>query len=485
MPLTPPTTPPTVDVLPATPSTSSPSTFEALMDAFLASLSPFRVQVVALVANAYANCGLAYDYAASALSSLSSAEVQVGLATDQVAIATAKADAAAVSAATALAAPGTNATSATSAIIGIGSKSLTIQAGKSLVGGMWVIVADSTDPATNWMAGAITSYDSGTGALVFTSATSAGSGTKTAWTVSLTAPGGASLGSNTFTGLQTLSGASIIDANATVAAHATTAAIWLLGNYVTLTGTATVFTDVADAPQAGAEVEVYCNATHTFTNNANFIVDGGADFVAAAGDRVIFRAKSTSVFTLSPKRASGRAIVESIQGLALLSTVTASSVALADIDATFDGTYDEYLIIGSGIYSSADTQALQMQFKLGGAYIATNTYYSHIGAVTTASDAYGGAPTSSGTAFLLSPTMPNAANTAMSLALTLFNSNSTTRYKSFTANVVGIRDSDGALFTGAGGGYNNTAESNTLTGVRFKFPVGNINGVFKLYGIKK
>ncbi len=114
---------------------------------------------------------------------------------------------------------------------------------------------------------------------------------------------------NTFTAVQTMSGASIIDANATVAAHATTAAVWLLGNYVTLTGGATVFTDVADAPQAGAEVEIYCNAAHTFTNNANFIVDGGADFVAAAGDRVILRAKSTSAFTVQPIKLNGQPVV--------------------------------------------------------------------------------------------------------------------------------------------------------------------------------
>jgi hypothetical protein len=116
-------------------------------------------------------------------------------------------------------------------------------------------------------------------------------------------------GANTFTGTQTMSGKSFVDANASVAAHATTAAVWLLGNYVTLTGGATVFTDVADAPQAGAEVELYCNDTHTFTNNANLIVDGATDFVAAVGDRVLLRAKSTSVFTVHPRKANGQAVI--------------------------------------------------------------------------------------------------------------------------------------------------------------------------------
>lgn len=112
---------------------------------------------------------------------------------------------AAASALTSTNAPGTNATSTTSATIGAGSKSLTIQTGKALVPGMWIIAADTTAPATNWMAGTITSYDTGTGALVFTSIVYVGSGTLTAWTVSLSGPGGATLGGNTFTGAQILS----------------------------------------------------------------------------------------------------------------------------------------------------------------------------------------------------------------------------------------------------------------------------------------
>lgn len=141
---------------------------------------------------------------------------------------------------------------------------------------------------------------------------------------------------NTFTQVQTLSGVSIVEANGTVAANATTSAIWLAGNYVTLTGSATVFTDFADAPQAGAEVEIYCNDAHTFTNNANLIVDGATNFVAAAGDRVIVRAKSTSVFTVRPIKANGRAVVDS--SLTQISRVTTqvnvtSNTSVADVSA--------------------------------------------------------------------------------------------------------------------------------------------------------
>ena len=56
---------------------------------------------------------------------------------------------------------------------------------------------------------------------------------------------------NTWTNTQTMSGKSIIEANASIAAHATTMDPWRLGNYVTATGVAVTFTDLADAPQAG------------------------------------------------------------------------------------------------------------------------------------------------------------------------------------------------------------------------------------------
>lgn len=101
--------------------------------------------------------------------------------------ATAAAETANAAAATTLAAPGTSATSATSLEIGLGSKTLTIEVGKSLVVGMSLKIASTASPG-NWMAGDVTSYISGTGALEVNSVLISGSGTLDAWTVSVTAP---------------------------------------------------------------------------------------------------------------------------------------------------------------------------------------------------------------------------------------------------------------------------------------------------------
>lgn len=89
-------------------------------------------------------------------------------------------------AAAALNAPGTVASSTTSNTIGTGTKNFTIQTGKTLIPGMFMMVARTSVPA-NYMVGQIISYDSGTGALSLNITDTNGSGTYTDWSLSLTA----------------------------------------------------------------------------------------------------------------------------------------------------------------------------------------------------------------------------------------------------------------------------------------------------------
>jgi len=78
------------------------------------------------------------------------------------------------------------ATSSTSVLIDTGSKSFTIETGKSFVIGMEVKVASTVNPA-NYMRGIIASYNIDSGALVVTVATKGGSGTLASWSISLIA----------------------------------------------------------------------------------------------------------------------------------------------------------------------------------------------------------------------------------------------------------------------------------------------------------
>lgn len=78
----------------------------------------------------------------------------------------------------------TTGTSTTSNTIGTGSKSFTSQTGKSWSAGQSLTIARTAAP-TNRMLCVVTSYNSGTGALVVTSQQAEGSGTFTDWTITL------------------------------------------------------------------------------------------------------------------------------------------------------------------------------------------------------------------------------------------------------------------------------------------------------------
>lgn len=93
-----------------------------------------------------------------------------------------------------------NGTSTTSVAVGTGSKSFTTQTGKNFYIGQPVRVANTATPA-NYMDGQITSYNSGTGALVVNVTAIGGTGTFAAWTIGMLAGGGASV---TLTGVETL-----------------------------------------------------------------------------------------------------------------------------------------------------------------------------------------------------------------------------------------------------------------------------------------
>lgn len=95
-----------------------------------------------------------------------------------------------VQAAGAVATGSTNVSSTTSLAIGTGAKALTVETGKALVPGMWMLLASRTDPH-NSMTGRIVTYDASTGSLaLFVSATTGG-GTYADWSGSVTgAPSG-------------------------------------------------------------------------------------------------------------------------------------------------------------------------------------------------------------------------------------------------------------------------------------------------------
>jgi hypothetical protein len=192
-------------------------------------------------------------------------------------------------------------TSSTSNSVGTGAKTFTANTAKSWQPGMWVLIADTAAPSTNYMAGPVTSYNSGTGALVVNVAVAVGSGTKTAWTISQSAPGGATLGANNFTGAQNF-------ARATVASAASPDIWSALGNQINYTGT-TLATSFTTAPQAGASRTLILAGASGFTASANMLIEGvasGQSIILEANDLVTVEAITTTQFRLSIKKYNGR-----------------------------------------------------------------------------------------------------------------------------------------------------------------------------------
>lgn len=126
----------TITTLPTPPTRSDPTNFASRADAFLAALPTFGDEANALAAAMNLNA--------------------------------------------------TNDTSTTSNSIGTGAKTFTVSTGKSYVGGMYVVIADTAAPTTNAMIAQVTSYSGST--LVVNVKYIIGSGTKTAWIISQSVP---------------------------------------------------------------------------------------------------------------------------------------------------------------------------------------------------------------------------------------------------------------------------------------------------------
>jgi len=209
-------TAPVIPTLPTAPSRNdAPDTFVAKADAHVAALTPWTT-----AANSFATYfDTTYINSVDAIrddatAQAATATTQAGIATTQAGIATTKATEAqdwaiktsgpvaggeysakkhaidaAASAASAVTSPATQATSTTSMSIGSGSKAFTLaQTGKNFVVGQWVAITDLASPSANWMNGAITAFNSGTGDITVDVSVIAGSGTFSSWAVSQSSP---------------------------------------------------------------------------------------------------------------------------------------------------------------------------------------------------------------------------------------------------------------------------------------------------------
>lgn len=365
-----------------------------------------------------------------------------------------QAAAAAASAATALSAPGTNATSTTSLAVGTGSKSLTIQTGKSLVSGMSIVVSDTSTP-TNAMYGNITSYNSGTGALVVNVTQVSGSGTIASWNVSLSGPLNAGV-FNAQKGVDIASAATINLDTAT-------------GNLNHVTGTTTI---TAITLTSGRERTLVFDGILTLTNGASLICPGGANILTAAGDIAFVVGDGSAVRVASYIRAT----TLPGSGMSLLAALTPTAAAAVNALNFVSALYDSYLIFGEGINPATDA-SLVAQFAVAGS-LAGGSAYANTTAFSATAASYGSPSIS------LNNGTQAAAGLGINFCIRIDNANSASALKSATSNVCYETTAGSVVSAQLGCGFNGGA----LSGIGFSFG-GGINfkaqGSIRIYGIQK
>lgn len=160
-------------------------------------------------------------------------------------------------------------------------------------------------------------------------------------------------------------------------------------------------------------------------------------------------------------------------GWVYLSTVTASNVATADIETTFDSTYDNYVIVANGVYPISST-IIRVRFKISGSYDTSANYtwtsFTGTGDTSQTSISINGNNSSDlerySSNFLMYIYNPSSSSVNKNCTFigTMYNATPTQTTIASTAN------------------FNSTTP---LTGVRFFNNAGNITGTFRLYGIKK
>lgn len=351
-------------------------------------------------------------------------------------------------------------TSSTPLTVGAGSKTFATQTGRGFAVGQAVKITDQGN-ILNQMIGTVSAYDTNTGDMAVIVASSAGSGTASDWAISVFV--------NSF-GVQ---GADIPSA-ATVDLDAAT------GDFVHVTGS-TGITAITLSP--GSERTVVFDGVLTITHHATTLnLPGGLSITTAAGDRATFRGDgSGNTRCIHYTKASGQPVIAPAVGLALLSTVTASNSATVDVENTFDGTYDAYMIVATGVTLQNQT-ALNALMKIGGSYVVSG-YSRHLAYADWSGGAYLVRRSASAGNIEIFEALGNASTAHAAFTLWLDSPMSTAFHKTCRWEGVGISNVPELQQVRGVASNSGTA---ALTGMRFQASGGNIvAGSFRLYGIRR
>jgi hypothetical protein len=168
-----------------------------------------------------------------------------------------------------------------------------------------------------------------------------------------------------------------------------------------------------------------------------------------------------------------------------LSTVTATNAATADVETTFNSTYDNYVIMATGVTGDLDNRTKIMRVKVGGTY-QTASYRSTLWSLSYTSGAGTVSATSDGFILLESHYASTYPLERADFIVYIRRPSDATNYKTvnYQSSGFGASTSSSNNATSAVGGGSWTGSTGAITGVQFLCSAGNITGTFRLYGIK-
>ena len=170
--------------------------------------------------------------------------------------------------------------------------------------------------------------------------------------------------------------------------------------------------------------------------------------------------------------------------MTFLSTVTASSSATADVETTFDSTYDTYVIVATNVIGSQDNRTKLMRLKEAGTY-KTSLYKGSVTSINW--DAQITELDFTDNSLILFKSHYGSSYPLEKSDFTVYinRPSDTTNYKNVYFIGAGFGASGSALSSVAvQGGGTWRGGVGAITGVRFLCSAGNISGTFRLYGIK-
>jgi hypothetical protein len=213
-------------------------------------------------------------------------------------------------------------------LIGLGAKSFTATLGKPWGAGQILSLSSAAD-TSNYMHGTVTSYNSGTGALVMNILDIGGSGTFGDWGIAISGTQGpiGATGPTGPTGTFGGTAASTADflTGTTIASASTINLNTATGNRVHISGTTAITTVTLTRGPRTLIFDGILTLTHNTTTNN---LPGAANITTAAGDRAIYESDGTTVYCVSYIKASGLTSV--VNGGTGATTLTANNVILGN-----------------------------------------------------------------------------------------------------------------------------------------------------------